>query len=87
MSEMVEAVAAAILHELNSGGTPGRDPDRMNRVARAAIEAMREMTAAQCVAMYLAWDTFQDGEEEGVMGPREALIIYQAAIDAALRQD
>lgn len=43
MSEMVERVAKAIKSAL-SRGTPGRDPERMQDVARAAIEAMREPT-------------------------------------------
>jgi hypothetical protein len=50
--------------------------------ARAAIEAMREPTAAQGQAIYAAWDAFG---EDAVMGPVEAVAIYRAAIDEALK--
>ena len=40
----LEEVARAIQEALNKG-TPGRDPDRIERVARAAMEELRDVSA------------------------------------------
>ena len=93
MSEMVERIARAIC--VASGQDPDFDYDPRGisfgddirwklyvPKARAAIEAMREPTAKQGMAIYLAWDSFG---ENSSMGPEEAITIYRAAIDEALK--
>lgn len=86
MSEMIEKIALAIWAVEEAEGEPGSRSDHpiWRLMARAAIAAMREPTPNQGLAMYAAWDKFG---EDAIMGPEEALAIYQAAIDAALKDE
>ena len=94
-NEVMERVARAIAHlrmcdrQGNAVPCPSCDNARgysedygCRTMARAVIAAMRVPTAAQGAAMYAAWDSFG---EDAVMGPAEAIAIYQAAIDEALK--
>lgn len=75
MSEIVDQVGQAIIDA-------GYNSATAKSIARIAIAAMREPTAAQGRAMYAAWDAFG---EDAIMGPKEAIAIYRAAIDEALK--
>lgn len=74
MTEMIERVAKAIQSAL-SEGTPGRDPDRMERIARAAIEAMRDPTEAM----------IDKGYDHVDYGGTDIEAAWKDMIDAALK--
>jgi hypothetical protein len=78
MSEMVERVAKALempMVDMSTGMTPQR---RLELMARAAIEAMREPTDEMEKAGAFAWDDDWCTETN-------ALNMWQAMIDAALK--
>ncbi len=89
MNEMIERVARAICEV--DGDSPyawrdgtDRNPERAYReAARAAIAALRVPSVDMGLAAYAAWDAFG---EDAVMGPEEAIAIWQAMIDAILEE-
>jgi hypothetical protein len=84
MSEMIERVARAIYEDawgIEWPPEPAGEADEYRRGARAAIEAMREPTEAMLSA---AGTRRPRGDE--VMGPDHPWALWDAMIDAALKE-
>ena len=86
---MIERVAKAIFASEYTGPWDTLDEEGsieskeiFRRMARAAIEAMREPTPDMGLAGYTAFDKFG---EDAVLGPEELVATWQSMIDAALK--
>lgn len=85
-SEMVERVAGALHAAHAEVGWPADECETCDKLARAAIEAMREPTEAMVCAAECLTSEFRTEHDriEVPPGPEEA---WQAMIDAALQDE
>lgn len=99
MSEMIERVAEAAFmadwpkDNWSRFGNEDYVKNRYRRIARAAIEAMREPTKAQLEAaeeIVVGYDDFACGDGNIYLGipgyPQKARDVWAALVDAALKE-
>jgi hypothetical protein len=96
MTSMVEKVARAIYEEDDvwSAAFPwpnmpssDQSADNYRRIARAAIQAMREMTPGMIDASSYATTIGDEGVYRIGIDKQGALEVWEAAIDAALKEE
>jgi len=85
MTSMVEKVARAIYEEMDLSDSLALP--EAERYARAAIQAMREMTPGMIDASSYATTIGDEGVYRIGIDKQGALEVWEAAIDAALKEE